>query len=117
MYFPKHRLALESDEKEHKDRNENDEVKNENNINNILIVNLLVLILMKNILICMLKLVKYTFTLMNQLENNQKIVNGQDLRIKFDKTKSLLKNIAIVKLLSFQKQAIAGQCYDQYCCM
>ena len=72
---------------------------------------------MKNILICMLKLVKYTLTLMNQLENNQRIVNGQDLRIKFDKTKSLLKNIAIVKLLSFQKQAIAGQCYDQYCCM
>ena len=97
LYFPKHRLALESDEKGHKDRNENDEVKNENNMNNILIVNLLGLILMKKILICMLKLVKYTLTLLNQLNNNQKIVNGQDFRIKFDKIKSLLKNIAIVK--------------------
>ena len=37
--------------------------------NNMLIVNFLELILMKNILICMLKLVKYTITLIDYLKN------------------------------------------------
>ena len=37
--------------------------------NNMLIVNFLELILMKNILICMLKLVKYTITLTDYLKN------------------------------------------------
>ena len=45
------------------------EEEREKDLKNILDVNLLELILVKKILMCMLKLVKYTITLMNQLKS------------------------------------------------
>ena len=45
------------------------EEERKKDLKNILDVNLLELILVKKILMCMLKLVKYTITLMNQLKS------------------------------------------------
>ena len=51
------------------DRKKTKEEEREKDLKNILDVNLLELILVKKILMCMLKLVKYTITLMNQLKS------------------------------------------------
>ena len=68
LYFPRHKLAIEVDEKGHKGRDNHKEIERENTIKNILIVNLLELNFMKSILTCMMKLVKYTIALINHLK-------------------------------------------------
>ena len=63
LCFPKYKLTIEVDEKGHKDRNKYNEIERQKSIKKSLVVNLLELILMDKILICMLKLVKYTITI------------------------------------------------------
>ena len=68
--FLTHKLAIEIDEKGHKDRDKYKEIERENSIKkNILTVNLLELILVKKILMCTFKLIKYTITLLNHPKN------------------------------------------------
>ena len=68
LYFPRHKLAIEVDEKGQKGRDNHKEIERENTIKNILIVNLLELNFMKSILTCMMKLVKYTIAVINHLK-------------------------------------------------
>ena len=69
LYFPRHKLAIEGDGKGHKDINKCKEIKREKAAKEHLGFNFFGLILMKKILMCMLKLVKYTVTLINHLQN------------------------------------------------
>ena len=68
--FLTHKLAIEIDEKGHKDRDKYKEIERENSIKkNMLTVNLLELILVKKILMCTFKLIKYTIRLSNHPKN------------------------------------------------
>ena len=69
LYFPEHKLAIEVDEKVHTDRDEKKKkrMKEKKKEKNNLHVNLLELILMQKILIFVLRLVKYMFTMLNQI--------------------------------------------------
>ena len=69
LYFPEHKLAIEVDEKVHTDRDEKKKkrMKEKKKEKNNLHVNLLELILMQKILIFVLRLVKYMFTVLNQI--------------------------------------------------
>ena len=69
LYFSKHRLTIEIDEKGHNDRNIDYETKRQKAIEKNLIVNLLELILMGKIFRYMLKLARYTITLKSQTKN------------------------------------------------
>lgn len=68
-FVSKHELATKVDERGHEDRNEYKEDDEEKAIKeHSLIVNSLGLTLIKKILVCILKLVKYTITLINHLK-------------------------------------------------
>ena len=71
LYIPKHKLAIEVDEKGHTNRDEKRKQKNKWRQKKNLDVNLLESILMQKIMIFLLKLVKYTITLLSQQINNQ----------------------------------------------
>ena len=69
LYFPKHKLAIEVDEKGHIDRDEKKkEIERQTRLKKNLDVNLLELMLMQKIMIYLLKSVKYRITLLNQLK-------------------------------------------------
>ena len=69
LYFSKHRLAIEIDEKGHNDRNTDYETERQKAIEKKnVIVNLLELIQMEKVLMFMLKLARYTITLKNQMK-------------------------------------------------
>ena len=68
LCFLEHKLAMEFDEKGHKDIN-HDEEGREKYYKIRLFVNLLDLILLKNTSIFLLILVKHTITLVNQMKN------------------------------------------------
>lgn len=70
LYFPKHKLELEVDEKGHKNRDENKEIEKKKQQKKNLFVNLLELTLTKRILIWVLISVKYWGALIHQLKNH-----------------------------------------------
>ena len=68
LYLPGHKLEIEIDGKGHMDRKKRKR-RRENEMKKNLDVKLLELIQIVKNLIYILKLVKYTFTLMNQIKN------------------------------------------------
>ena len=66
LYFPKHKLALQVDERGHTEMKEK-KVKEKKILKKNLDVNFLELLLMRKIMIFLFESVKYRITLMNQL--------------------------------------------------
>ena len=101
MHFPRHRLAIEVDKKGHKDRNKCKKVEREQTIKKHLDLNFLGLILMKNILKCILRLVKYTIILLDHLKNRLK--NRQDFK-KAIRIKIYFKSFSKIKVFKVRCQ-------------
>ena len=101
LHFPRHRLAIEVDKKGHKDRNKCKKVEREQTIKKHLDLNFLGLILMKNILKCILRLVKYTIILLDHLKNRLK--NRQDFK-KAIRIKIYFKSFSKIKVFKVRCQ-------------
>ena len=69
LHFLEHKLAVDIEEKEHKDRNINDEIERQKAIEKELGSDPRINLDKENILIWILKLVKYAITLKNQMKN------------------------------------------------
>ena len=95
LHFPKHKLAIETGEKGHKDRKEYKEIERENSVKEDADWRFIRINLMKKIFMSILELIKYTITLKSHL----KIFNRQEFEKLLELNSSQLLKICFQKLI------------------